>query len=110
MPGDTGHPQAVAGRRQSAVVKILRTERRAFRRAEHEVLALAVKAAVAVRLKGLAHGRTHRDHASAAPGLWSSEAPIRVGFRDFNGRSFEIKPIPPQREDLADPHAGECRR
>jgi hypothetical protein len=55
--------------------------------------------------EGPAQSRAHRNHPPTAPGLWRPKLPVRVSFRNLDVAAQEIKPVPPKREDLADPHA-----
>src|ERR1019366_3577097 len=49
----------------------------------------------------------HWNHPSTTAGFRRAEATVRERLSHFNRAATKIESLPPKREDLADPHAGE---
>jgi len=60
-------------------------------------------------LGGSKQCRAHRNHAPTALGLWCPKSPVRVHFRNLDIAAQKIKAVPPEREDLSDPHSSKHR-
>ena len=111
VPRHSRQLSAVAGGSKHTVVEVFGAQWRPFCCGEDEILGHCPHATGTMGFEGSAECRAHRNHSPTAPRLWRSELAVRVRLRNLDVATDEIKPVPPEREDLADPHASEhCRQ